>query len=625
MDQLLETRLHQKLKHFFGYDVFRSGQLEIIQHLLNNVDVLAVMPTGAGKSLCYQLPALIQNFQTIVVSPLVALMNDQTAALRDLGVEVELIHSGRNYDENSQSWRNFVSGKVKILYMSPERLMQERMLTALKSQNIGMFVIDEAHCISKWGAGFRPDYEALSRLRGFFPRAVLAAFTATADRATRADINDKLCGGNARKILKGFARDNLSLAVHPKKDLKNSLIEYLNQKIDQSGIVYCLSRKETDEIADHLNNHGFNAIPYHAGKPTEYRNSAQDRFMTESGLIMVATIAFGMGIDKPDIRFVIHASLPGSVEAYYQEIGRAGRDGFPADTVLFYGLSDLIKRQRMIFDGDGSEKFKLLEYKRLEALIGYCETVKCRKTALLSYFDDDGEPCGNCDNCLTPPEVENQSAQAKILLSSIKQTNEIFGAGHVIDIVRGAKTAKVIEKRHNNLNSFGKGALHSKSFFQALLRQLISSGILKVNLERYGAIQLSQKAYEVLEGQEQFFARKHIESSNSPAASRKKESNIGGVPKTALFQSLKELRLEVSREKGVPAFVIFSDRTLEDMSIKKPKTEPEFLAVNGVGSKKLAEYYERFSELIAQFEEDLSDKNTVASFISSSPPDRTDR
>ena len=265
----------------------------------------------------------------------------------------------------------------------------------------------------------------------------------------------------------------------------------------------------------------------------------------------------------------------------------------------------------MIFDGDGNEKFKLLEYKRLEALIGYCETVKCRKTALLSYFDDYGEPCGNCDNCLTPPVVEDQSAQAKILLSSIKQTNEIFGAGHVIDIVRGARTAKVVEKRHENLESFGKGALHSKPFFQTLLRQLISSGILKVNLESYGAVQLSQKAHEVLEGQEKFFARKHMESSNSPATNRKKETDISGSPKTALFQSLKELRLEVSREKGVPAYVIFSDRTLEDMSITKPKTQTEFLAINGVGSKKLTEYYGRFSKLIGRFEKDLSNKNTL--------------
>jgi len=600
MNHPVKNDLNFKLKNFFGYDSFRPGQLEIIQHLLNGEDVLAVMPTGAGKSLCFQLPALIQSFKTIIISPLVALMNDQTAALRDLGVEVELIHSGRDYEENAQSWRNFVTGDVKILYMSPERLMQSRMLTALGSLDIGMFVVDEAHCISKWGAGFRPDYEALSRLRGLFPNTILAAFTATADRATRVDINQKLSGGNARQILKGFGRDNLSLAVYPKKELKKNLIEYLNQKAHQSGIVYCLSRNETDEIAEYLNKEGFSAISYHAGKATEYRNSAQDRFMTEDGLIMVATIAFGMGIDKSDIRFVIHASLPGSIEAYYQEIGRAGRDGKPADTVLFFGLSDLIKRQRMIFEGDGADQFKVLEYKRLEALTGYCETVKCRKVALLSYFDEESEPCGNCDNCMTPPIVEDQTSQAVMLLSAIKQTGEFFGSSHIIDIVRGGETAKIKEKRHNSLESFGEGARYSKSFFQGLIRQLISSGILTVNLERFGAVQLMQKAYEVVEGREQFFARAHVERSPPKTLNRDTGRNIGEGPETILFQSLKALRLEIAREKGVPAYVIFSDRTLEDMSIKKPKTKSDFLLVTGVGNKKLIEYYESFSELIKQ-------------------------
>ena len=600
MNHPVKNDLNFKLKNFFGYDSFRPGQLEIIQHLLNGEDVLAVMPTGAGKSLCFQLPALIQSFKTIIISPLVALMNDQTAALRDLGVEVELIHSGRDYEENAQSWRNFATGDVKILYMSPERLMQSRMLMALESLDIGMFVVDEAHCISKWGAGFRPDYEALSRLRGLFPNTILAAFTATADRATRVDINQKLSGGNARQILKGFGRDNLSLAVYPKKELKKNLIEYLNQKAHQSGIVYCLSRNETDEIAEYLNKEGFSAISYHAGKTTEYRNSAQDRFMTEDGLIMVATIAFGMGIDKSDIRFVIHASLPGSIEAYYQEIGRAGRDGKPADTVLFFGLSDLIKRQRMIFEGDGADQFKVLEYKRLEALTGYCETVKCRKVALLSYFDEESEPCGNCDNCMTPPIVEDQTSQAVMLLSAIKQTGEFFGSSHIIDIVRGGETAKIKEKGHNNLESFGKGARYSKSFFQGLIRQLISSGILTVNLERFGAVQLMQKAYEVVEGREQFFARAHVERSPPKTLNRDTGRNIGEGPETILFQSLKALRLEIAREKGVPAYVIFSDRTLEDMSIKKPKTKSDFLLVTGVGNKKLIEYYESFSELIKQ-------------------------
>lgn len=601
MNHLINNDLNCKLKNFFGYDSFRPGQLEIIQHLLNGEDVLAVMPTGAGKSLCFQLPALIQNFKTIIISPLVALMNDQTAALRDLGVEVELIHSGRDYEENAQSWRNFATGDVKILYMSPERLMQTRMLAALDSLDIGMFVVDEAHCISKWGAGFRPDYEALSRLRVLFPKTILAAFTATADQATRVDINQKLSGGSARQILKGFGRDNLSLAIYPKKELKKNLIEYLNQKVHQSGIVYCLSRNETDEIAGYLNKEGFNAISYHAGKTTEYRNSAQDRFMTEDGLIMVATIAFGMGIDKSDIRFVIHASLPGSIEAYYQEIGRAGRDGKPADTVLFFGLSDLIKRQRMIFEGEGADQFKVLEYKRLEALTGYCETVKCRKVVLLSYFDEESVPCGNCDNCVTPPIVEDHTTQAIIILSAIKQTGEFFGTSHIIDLVRGSETAKIKEKGHSSLESFGKGARYSKSFFQGLIRQLISSGILRVNLERFGAVQLMQNADKIVEGREQFFARAHVERSSTKTISPNTGRVIEEGPQAILFQSLKALRLEIARVKGVPAYVVFSDRTLQDMSVKKPKTKSDFLLVTGVGNKKMSEYYDSFSELLKLF------------------------
>ena len=601
MNHLINNDLNCKLKNFFGYDSFRPGQLEIIQHLLNGEDVLAVMPTGAGKSLCFQLPALIQNFKTIIISPLVALMNDQTAALRDLGVEVELIHSGRDYEENAQSWRNFATGDVKILYMSPERLMQTRMLAALDSLDIGMFVVDEAHCISKWGAGFRPDYEALSRLRVLFPKTILAAFTATADQATRVDINQKLSGGSARQILKGFGRDNLSLAIYPKKELKKNLIEYLNQKVHQSGIVYCLSRNETDEIAGYLNKEGFNAISYHAGKTTEYRNSAQDRFMTEDGLIMVATIAFGMGIDKSDIRFVIHASLPGSIEAYYQEIGRAGRDGKPADTVLFFGLSDLIKRQRMIFEGEGADQFKVLEYKRLEALTGYCETVKCRKVVLLSYFDEESVPCGNCDNCVTPPIVEDHTTQAIIILAAIKQTGEFFGTSHIIDLVRGSETAKIKEKGHSSLESFGKGARYSKSFFQGLIRQLISSGILRVNLERFGAVQLMQNADKIVEGREQFFARAHVERSSTKTISPNTGRVIEEGPEAILFQSLKALRLEIARVKGVPAYVVFSDRTLQDMSVKKPKTKSDFLLVTGVGNKKMSEYYDSFSELLKLF------------------------
>ena len=381
------VQLEKLLERVFGFASFRPGQLEIIETILAKQNVLAVMPTGAGKSLCYQLPAIYSEQKTIIVSPLVALMDDQVSSLSQLGVQVSKIHSGVSRQENVEQWKRFASSECKILYLSPERLMQTRMVDALKRFSIGLFVVDEAHCISKWGADFRPDYENLKNLKSFFPDAKFAAFTATADKATRSDIAKNLTNGDCSVFVSGFDRPNLSLKVLPKQNLKSNILQFLSGKKNESGIVYCLSRKDTDQLSSFLNSKGFNSISYHAGKTPEYRLDAQNRFMTEEAAVMVATVAFGMGIDKPDIRYVVHASMPGSVEAFYQEIGRAGRDGAPAETVMFYGLQDMVSRQRMIFEGNGNEQHKILEYKRLEALIGYCETPACRRLALLSYFD----------------------------------------------------------------------------------------------------------------------------------------------------------------------------------------------------------------------------------------------
>ena len=605
METTSDARLMLALKQVFGFDSFRPGQREIIENLLNNQDVLAVMPTGAGKSLCYQLPAVLRSSKSIVISPLLALMNDQISALEDLNVGAAAIHSGHSRSDNVNVWRRFTTGDTKVLYLSPEKLMQERMIEALKAQKIGMFVIDEAHCISKWGASFRPDYEALSQLRDHFPEAVIGAFTATADKATRADINQKLTRGEGRVLVLGFDRPNLSLAVYPKRNLHVSLINYLKSKDGESGIVYCLSRKETDKIADLLNTSGFKAIAYHAGKSSEYRGAAQNRFMTESHIIMVATIAFGMGIDKPDIRFIVHASLPGSIEAFYQEIGRAGRDGLPAETVLFFGLSDLIKRQRMIFEGEGDEHYKLLEYKRLDHLLGYCESVTCRKVSLLSYFDEDGLPCGNCDNCVSPPAVEDYTTEAKIILEAILQTGQYFGVTHIVGVIRGAKTSKVVEKQHDKLSAFGVGSTHSKQFYQSLIRQLIAAGVLRVNLERYGALQLSSNAPKILENEEIFeaklFSSKDIEPKEKFSLSDDKLISIGNGIAQDLFQALKDTRIEIARGKGVPAFVVFNDNTLKEMALVQPLTQSEFLNINGVGPKKLEIYFERFVDVIRKF------------------------
>ena len=608
MSQDRNDGLAEGLSKYFGYSSFRPGQEEIIRHIVDGRDVLALMPTGAGKSLCFQLPAVLLERRTIVVSPLLALMDDQTAALGEAGISADAIHSGRRREDNVAAWRRFVAGESRLLYLSPERLMTERMIAALKGLTISTIVVDEAHCISKWGAGFRPDYEALSTLKEHFPETGIAAFTATADRATRQDIVAKLSRGECEVILRGFDRPNLSLAVAEKSKSKQSALAFLHERAGQSGIVYCLSRNETEEIAEYFSSNGILAIAYHAGIDSGRRTELQNRFMSEEGVVMVATIAFGMGIDKPDIRFVLHLSLPASVEAFYQEIGRAGRDGQPAETILYYGLSDLIRRQRMIFEDDTPDEFKIGEYNRLEALLGYCETIGCRRRALLGYFDEQAEDCGNCDNCLSPPQVEDCTELARGLLAAVHQTGQFFGAGHIVDVAKGAQTAKVLEKRHDKLSSYGKLSDKSKPFLQALLRQLIASSFLKVNFARFGAIQMSKSGWELIDGQARLMARVNISPVAAPLPKKRAAPSLApDLPEDSdglsdgLLKRLKELRLEIAREKKVPAYVVFPDRTLVEMSRRRPATEEAFLAVNGVGEAKREQYFEPFSKAIASY------------------------
>ena len=596
-----DSDLKNLLRDVFGYSSFRLGQLEIIKEILAQQSVLAVMPTGAGKSLCYQLPAIYSQQKTIIVSPLVALIDDQVAALAHTGVQVSKLHSGLSRDENVEQWKKFASGVAKILYMSPERLMQPRMLDALQKQTIGMFVVDEAHCISKWGADFRPDYEALAQLKTVFPETVIAAFTATADKATRSDIVTKLAIRDGSVFVKGFDRPNLSLQVLPKQDIKGKLLDFLADRRRQSGIIYCLSRNETDQFCAFLKTNGFNAIAYHAGKTAEFRREAQNRFMTEDAVVMVATIAFGMGIDKPDIRYIVHASMPSSVEAFYQEIGRAGRDGAPADTLMFYGLQDIIKRQGMIFDGEGSEQHKLLEYKRLEALMGYCETTACRRLALLSYFDETVVTCGNCDNCLNPPVVQDYTDIAKLLITAVRETGQYFGVAHIIDVVRGAETAKVKARSHNRLHVYGSAADQPKQVLQSIIRQLIAANALKVNLEKYGALEIANKGREILDNSQSFTAKIVAKAASTAHKQSASSTAMESQNNPQLLAELKKLRLTIAQERSVPAYVIFSDKTLAQMANEMPTTEDEFLAINGVGNNKLKEFFEPFSQVIKLF------------------------
>ena len=587
----------QVLRGAFGFNDFRPGQREIIDLLMSGRNVLAVMPTGAGKSMCYQIPAVLSNKLTIVVSPLVALMDDQVAGLRANGVNAACIHSGMSREDQVQAWMNVKSGANRLLYLSPERLMTERMLTAIAKIETTMFVIDEAHCMSKWGVSFRPDYDQLSRLPDLFPKATISAFTATADKVTREDVAVKLFRDNGRIIVHGFDRPNLQLSVAAKVDWKSQLMAFLDDKSTQSGIVYCLSRKFTQEVADFLSAKDITALPYHAGLDPSVRKANQDRFMSEDAVVMVATIAFGMGIDKPDIRYVCHLNLPSSMEAYYQEIGRAGRDGTPAETLMLFGLDDIRLRRMFIVQDGEDDAHKLREHKRLDTLMAYCEAAQCRRSALLAYFDEKIEACGNCDNCLNPPIVVDGTMQARILMTAIMETGQFFGATHINDILRGAVNQKIRDKRHNALSSHGSGKDYSKDYWQAFIRQAVAGGYLSINIQKYGCLEITSRGKTVLRDDAAFHFREISDTKpfrKRSTSSRKSEVAALSDLNAAAFSQLKILRLELAKERTVPAYVIFSDATLLDMISKRPTNREEMLEVNGVGPGKFKKYGDIF-------------------------------
>jgi ATP-dependent DNA helicase RecQ len=586
---------HGVLKTVFGFDAFRPGQEAVIDALLASRNVLAVMPTGSGKSLCFQIPALLQGGLTIVVSPLVALMQDQVAALRLAGVAAEMINSAQTREANVAAWQRVAGGETRLLYMAPERLMTERMLAALTRRNVRLIAIDEAHCVSQWGPAFRPEYRDLARLRNLFPRVPIAALTATADAVTRADIAEQLFAGKAETLVLGFDRPNIRLAVKDKQDAKRQLLAFLKTRTGQSGIVYCLSRKRTEQTAEFLTSHGIAALPYHAGMSKEAREANQNRFMTEPSLVMAATIAFGMGIDKADARFVFHMDLPSSIEAYYQEIGRAGRDGAPADAHLLLGAGDIRMRRMFIDQENAGEDRRRREQQRLNALVGYCEAAGCRRKILLSWFGETSAPCGNCDNCLEPARLVDGTALAQLVLSAIKQTGERYGAGHVVDVLRGHATERVVAARHDQLRTYGTGAARKKSEWQSLIRQLVGGGWLETDAA-YGGLSISAKGGALLSGAESF----HYRPAEKPPRGSARASVIhGAAVDDSLLASLKSLRLRIAKERAVPAYLIFSDRTLIEMASRKPGNAEEFAQVNGVGSTKLHEFCDMFLSTIA--------------------------
>ena len=597
-DPILEAR--RALREVFGFEAFRPGQEAAIAALLAGRHALTVMPTGSGKSLCFQIPALVNDGLTVVVSPLIALMQDQVSALRLAGVAADCINSANDRSRNVAAWRRAAGGETRLLYMAPERLMTERMLAALARLPVTLFAIDEAHCISQWGPAFRPEYEDLCRLRDLFPGVPIAALTATADKVTRDDIAEKLFGGQVEHFVLGFDRPNIRLTVEMKRDGKRQLQRFIARHGDQSGIVYCLSRRKTEETAAMLAAEGVRALPYHAGMSKEEREAHQNVFMTEAGVVIVATIAFGMGIDKADVRFVFHTDLPGSVEAYYQEIGRAGRDGAPAEAHMLYGLDDIRMRRQFIENEDAGPERKRREHKRLEALLGYCEAPACRRVALLDYFGESIGPCGNCDGCLHPAERLDGTEEARMALSAVYRSGQRFGAAHVIDILRGSETEKITRFGHHRLPVFGVGKARGKNDWRSLLRQMVATGLLRLDIAGYGGLAITDEGLDLLRGDGTFHYRADTVSPHpSPGEARRETpSDTLTGDQATLLAALKALRLELARERGVPAYVVFHDRSLIDMARRQPRTREQFAEVDGVGAAKLEQFAEPFLAVI---------------------------
>ena len=594
---------HTVLKTVFGFDDFRPGQEPIVDHLLAGKNSLAVMPTGAGKSLTYQVPALVKGGLSLVVSPLVALMQDQVAALRLAGVNAASINSAQSREENVQIWRSVAAGEVPLLYLTPERLMTERMIAALQKIGLSLIAIDEAHCISQWGASFRPEYDALSHLREAFPGTPIAAVTATADEPTRIDIAEKIFGGRAEVYVAGFDRPNIQLTVQPKQRAKEQLLDFLDGHRGQSGIVYTLSRKSSEDYAAFLTSKGFHARAYHAGLSAEERAETQAAFMTEPDLIVCATIAFGMGIDKADVRFVFHADLPGSLDAYYQEIGRAGRDGDPAVAHMVFGAQDINLRRRFIDQEFEDDERRRREHARLSALVSYCEAPDCRRQNLLDYFGEKSTPCGNCDLCLDPTDKIDGTDLAQQVLNAVDATGNRFGATYVIEFLLGKASEKHSSNRHDQHADFGGGQDHPKPFWQGILRQMVGGGILERDVSGFGGLSITAKGQALLDGNGRFEYRSN--QMPKPRAERVRRSTqdqaaLADVP-TDLLQALKKRRTAFAAERGVPPYVIFSDKTLIDMAAKRPSSREEFLAVNGVGEAKADQFCDAFLAVLETF------------------------
>lgn len=586
------------LARVFGFPDFRPGQAEIVEAVMAGRDVLAIMPTGGGKSLCYQLPALMREGVTLVVSPLIALMRDQVRALREAGIAAGALTSADDQEEREAVLEDLRAGQLKLLYMAPERLGSAGAASFLRRAGVGLIAVDEAHCVSQWGHDFRPDYLRLGALRQALDGVQMVALTATADEETRAEIVARLFEGAApATFLRGFDRPNLHLAFRPKAEPRRQLLDFVNARRGRSGIVYCASRAKTETLARALGEAGHMALAYHAGLEAAARRAAEWRFQAEDGLVVCATIAFGMGIDKPDIRYVVHADLPKSVEGYYQEIGRAGRDGAPADTLTLFGADDIRLRRAQIDEGMAPEERKTADHRRLNALLGLAEAVSCRRQVLLQYFGEERtEPCGNCDICLAPPEVFDGTEAAQKALSAILRTGEWFGAEHLIAILRGEMTRKVMERGHDRLPTFGVGSDRPKVWWQGVFRQMMGHDLIRPDPGRHGALRLTEAARPVLKGEVRLELRADLTARTGPE--RRAPAALVAEEDEGLLAALKARRRVLATAAGVPAYVIFNDRTLMDMAERRPATLDDMRGITGVGEIKLARYGAEFLEVI---------------------------
>ena len=592
----------QLLQRLYGYDSFRGQQEEIINTVVDGNDALVLMPTGGGKSLCYQLPSLMRDGIGVVISPLIALMQDQVNAMQQLGIEAVFLNSSQSRDRQQEIERSLRAGEVQLLYLAPERLLQPRTLELLGQLPLALFAIDEAHCVSQWGHDFRQDYLGLSLLHEQFPEVPRIALTATADQRTREEIVARLQLEQADVFISGFDRPNIRYAIAAKGNARQQLLAFLQNRETEAGIIYCLSRKKVEDTAAWLSERGYTALPYHAGLSPQLRETHQNRFLREDAVIIVATIAFGMGIDKPDVRFVAHLDLPKSIEAYYQETGRAGRDGKPSEAWMIYGLQDVVRLQQMQSGSEASEQFKRAERYKLDAMLGLCEVTSCRRQSLLKYFNDESpDHCGNCDNCQIPPQTWDATEAAQKLLSCVYRTGQRFGVAHIVDVLLGKETDKVQQFEHHQLSTFGIGKDLSQQQWRSAARQLVVRGLLQVDVEGFGAIGLTEQSRPVLRGEQPLQLRKDELKKDSKKSRR---SKVAIAPEQeVLWEALRACRTRLAQENNVPPYLIFSDASLQAMLEHRPMSRMEMLAIHGVGEKKLDNFGNEFIEVVCQHSE----------------------